>query len=989
MPAIDEHALIDEINNLLRLEYIPMPDELASLAGDYMQLCNDANTRLRQCAKLLRQGLRSEALQYCDNEPNLLELVSLLDFPDRQKWVALLRENNELLPPDLLIDVAGELNEAYAANLSLDGLMKKHRKLALARAPLSERIAILRRIAKADPANPVWPEDLRIYERTRVQAIGQELAAAVRDADLTTIESLDDEVTTAGWLEPPSATVIERVRQAHGRLRQEGARAEMKRLEAEFTAAHSEFDIERARSLRGRWQVCVALAGADSRDPLVEAVSPTIAWLDAEDANEQRQAGFAAAVAKLEHSLDSDVSLLDLERLVHDCLRFDMPLSPMLERRVRDRMASLTITNVRRRRLMVAGIAAGVLVAGALTAIGVREVMWRNEVSRQAAAIERLMQDGNTAGASEYLDKLRSTEPEIAASASVETIALQLASMIDDEAKRRQSFAASLDMVEKLADLEKPRLSGLSQANRHLHDETARLAKTATEKDKMSALQNRIAAAQRKEQGRIDEQFDERVHGLTDRLVKLEEAAKHDSASNEQAVAITRDVADLSAQSGLVSAHSSAALAPLKARADALARSITQRQEQDRLLRQVTGAVGDSGAFVSALGAYGNRFGQTGRAVDFKRVSQEASLWKQVERTTALARRWNSTKVDALSAAEAKALLDDSQQVAKDPLSASLPAMAAIQRRLPVLESITARGAKRTQIVRQLLDLLHEPTIADLRVVDIPDQDATRHYYVRETPKLDQATGKVVIKYVSGFDMKLKTRSARPEELTRKIAPYDDPAPQSELARQLLDLLDTKLDTLGWDETLSTMVERVRDNSTLDPILKLALIDRLTDIGSSSSIVLQKAFARTRELMSRAHVTLTVNWLNPEDTDSRSERSKALELLQRLPTGKEIHDNVRSQWAELNATVGPLYEWIGWLKHDDVVEDNEAWVCITAGNPSSSVGPLMVVLTDQAGNGQLKPVGKLQDGVAIVSPKDREALVEGRPVFVAVDGNSR
>ncbi len=603
------------------------------------------------------------------------------------------------------------------------------------------------------------------------------------------------------------------------------------------------------------------------------------------------------------------------------------------------------------------------------------------------AAIERLMHDDNTAGASDFLDKLRATEPEIAASASVETVAARLALMIDEETKRHRSFEASLDVAEKLARFDKPQLSGLSQADRHLRDETTRLAKTADEKERVSDLHNRIAAAQRREQGRVDEQFDERVQALTDRLVKLEEAARHATASNDQVLALTRDVVDLSAQSGLVSAHSSAALAPLKARAEALSRNVTQRHEQDRMLRQVTAAVGNPDSFTTALAAYADRFGQTARAVDFKRVSQEAPLWKQLERVNALVRRWNATKIDALSADEAKTLLNDSQQVAKDPASTTLPAVAKIREKMPVLESVAARGAKQSQIVKQLFDLLREPTIADLRVVDVRDPEATKQYFVRENPKLDQATGKIVIKYVSDFDMKLKTRSVRPEELSHSTSPYDEPAPQSELAKQLLDVLDTKLKSLGWDETLSTMTERVRDDASLDPILRLALLDRFTDVGSATSVVLQKAFARTRELMMRAHLTLTVNWLNPEDAEARSERSKARDLLKRLPTGKEIHNDVRSQWTELNEPIGPLYERIGWLKHDDSVQGDERWTCVLMGNLSSSAGPLVVVRADGAGTAQLKTIGKLQDGVATVSSDDGEALVEGRPVFVSVAAN--
>ena len=44
----------------------------------------------------------------------------------------------------------------------LQDLLRTHRRLALSRAPVRARIAVMRKLAAQDPANPIWPEDLKI-----------------------------------------------------------------------------------------------------------------------------------------------------------------------------------------------------------------------------------------------------------------------------------------------------------------------------------------------------------------------------------------------------------------------------------------------------------------------------------------------------------------------------------------------------------------------------------------------------------------------------------------------------------------------------------------------------------------------------------------------------------------------------------------------------------------------------------------------------------
>src|SRR5205823_3603265 len=73
---------------------------------------------------------------------------------------------------------AAALNQAYADHQALEPLLKEHRRLALARAPLSDRLHVLRQLAQADRHGGFWVEDMRECE----QAMIKDLAEAGRRA---------------------------------------------------------------------------------------------------------------------------------------------------------------------------------------------------------------------------------------------------------------------------------------------------------------------------------------------------------------------------------------------------------------------------------------------------------------------------------------------------------------------------------------------------------------------------------------------------------------------------------------------------------------------------------------------------------------------------------------------------------------------------------------------------------------------------------------
>src|SRR5437016_310907 len=80
---------------------LTIDDKLRRAAEAYANACQQANERLSRCADLLSHGMRSEALRLAELTPDLLELVTELDFPERQDWDDRVLMNDLPLPAPL------------------------------------------------------------------------------------------------------------------------------------------------------------------------------------------------------------------------------------------------------------------------------------------------------------------------------------------------------------------------------------------------------------------------------------------------------------------------------------------------------------------------------------------------------------------------------------------------------------------------------------------------------------------------------------------------------------------------------------------------------------------------------------------------------------------------------------------------------------------------------------------------------------------------
>src|SRR5690606_28462413 len=117
-------------------------------------------------------------------QPSLLDMVAALDMPELPDWENLCAMYELPRPPRLLLDVAAELNQAYSVEQPLQSLLRRHRLLALAGAPLHDRLGVMRELSVQDAGSLFWEDDIRTFETARLKELHLEATSAVKGRKL-------------------------------------------------------------------------------------------------------------------------------------------------------------------------------------------------------------------------------------------------------------------------------------------------------------------------------------------------------------------------------------------------------------------------------------------------------------------------------------------------------------------------------------------------------------------------------------------------------------------------------------------------------------------------------------------------------------------------------------------------------------------------------------------------------------------------------------
>src|ERR1039457_7226302 len=92
MTLLETERLVRRISDLLKqvgnLAIAP------KLAEDFAAACHAANLRLQQCEAMIKAGDRQQAIHFAETAPNLLDMVTLLEFSGSDNWRGYCQQNS-------------------------------------------------------------------------------------------------------------------------------------------------------------------------------------------------------------------------------------------------------------------------------------------------------------------------------------------------------------------------------------------------------------------------------------------------------------------------------------------------------------------------------------------------------------------------------------------------------------------------------------------------------------------------------------------------------------------------------------------------------------------------------------------------------------------------------------------------------------------------------------------------------------------------------
>ena len=981
MTSEEINDLVEEIQQILTSDTPALEEELMDLAARLDESVAQVTKRLKQVDQLLSKGLRSEAIDLAEREPNLNDLITALDFPEFEAWNELLAQFDisavKGLPPDL----AAELNDAYSASASLENLVNRFRTQALSRATLTARIDTLRRLASKDVDNPAWEKDLLEFERARVAEVKAQLEQAVRNSDLEQLASLDHELASGDWRVTVPAGLKKQAAVAHRSLRRTVSRAEMESICYKLSDSYADFDLPLAKRLRQRFDALRQIVNLAPNDPLLDIAGPALDWVAQEEQKQTSENEYADAVAELEIAIEVHATLPELESLYYKATRHDRSLPSQLAARLADRMETLRTQASRKRfAIVVVSCAAGIFVMTGVF-LFVRQIGIRTEINGHVDQITVLLADATKTGVLEpltgYFQKVDEGRAVVAAAPELQGLKQQMENLQIAEAGRLSQMSELISISESLTSTAK-RIDQLGAAAEALK-KASDLAKNASEKSQIVTAEASLRSKEAELHNVIDTAFGEDLAALTQQVAKL--PADSVDGYNE----ISAQLSELFARPG-VSPELKTSVESLQVKVTQQRSMISRNLETARNLASITDAVGRLAEFETRLRETAKTSIGTQRAQDFERVlNEEQKFYRGALAWNEVRQKFLAFDPRLLRASEAQLLLDEARQFEQSSGPYAGPTQ--IDQRLVVLKAIAARN---TGPDGSMLDAIR--SIFAARTISSAYQVKTRDGEVYYTPEIPQAAGSIYkfdyFTTITGTQTNSKTLGVQKVMQSDQPTEADWLSPQTKLWRRLMAQLNSDAPPDFEADVVRLAEQVVADNET-DAILRFLLLERLLKLGSENSEFFRGRAEKPLKLIDDAGVSRLTNWVVFGDRRAEKDRSNAefffkartdeiIQSLQMITTDRSLlHDS----------PIGPPVQWVGWLHRDP----DGKWVVSISADVKKFGGKTLYCFA--AASSQSPPeILEIADAPAAVTSKVRVENVnptwpEGRPVFCLMETN--
>ncbi len=868
-----------------------------------------------RCSQAIRKGDVFEAIRLSESEPALLELVELFDFPERIQWESILQSIGIPPPPVLFTDLAKELEKAYATASPLEPLLKKHRVLAIARAPLSRRIAVLREILVLEPDHAGWKSDLADYEKTRLREIEKEIPEAIAAKNPGRMSELLRELEQTGWEARVPEPQIRRLRNQLNVESRRNALSDLGQAVKKLQEAHRSNDAAQGLKWAQNWYSLAQSLGDFVPLELQYEVDAALLWVE-----EQRRRG--VQVQRFEHQLESLRATLQSnlgpDRLTEAYARTEQAAAEIggsipepIRQLFEAKLASAHVRGNRTFRTFLVVLVILCLMAGGGITWGIISQNHRKEAEELAQTLQGYLDRKEFDAGELYAEEQKQQRPKLFAESVVAAVDSELRTAASTEKNRKELFR---DSLQRLRDSLKT-----ASWDEHAYSQAKSRAATKEEEDEIGSLEKERNRLQKEKQRQIDLALQIELDAITTSLRPLlMQTESDDSALGplEEQLQRTRK---------LTTAEQDQASDVVKNQRDRLIKQLEQRigeikqsREVEGNLEELTKTVGNLDAYVRTLKTLAEKYPNLPMSKDFLTLSKEKAVWETVE-------LWNRTirmlpqkpseagagKIVATAELMGRFLAEWEKQAA---VFAEFPERASVVSNLPYYKAIAARENKGESILAGLEQKLQKLQPRPLWLYF--DEKEGNRYYLTEPPKPGRC------KYLLDLQGKEST-VVIPEPSVRSI----EEAPQVRFAKTALEKI-RELDETGeilWAETPCPLLKQLQDDRKFDPLLKFLLLKEMILLFGTGDCSIERGYAKHLAVLNDEDPDAFVNWVDPKSSEGNLQRASAIAVLERLPGSEPAADSARKDAVAFRGRPIPVFERIGWAEKTT----EGGWRCVS------------------------------------------------------------
>jgi len=915
------HECINQIQHILSAGEAVAKEKVAELVWAYASACQQVNEKARKCLELLRQGRRADAQRLAKEPPDLGQELRLLDFPERSQWLDLCETAGLPIGQGLDVDALdGIVQEIYSEGGALDRLLKTFKRMSIGRAPLADRLRLLREIRRADPQRDLWTEDVRTFEAGRQVELLKEGEAADASGDLRTMESILAELKSGEWLSPPARFIaaVERIVIPH---RRRYAMERFAELTGDLHEAHGRMDEQRCRFLLSQVEAVVSQTGVSPDAATETAIEPVETWLEQLDAGRQEDAAFEAACAALELAIDENKDRLALEKLAGPVFRFERGMPELLAARFNSRMEELGRKAKRRFALTLTGVIGGVLIlAGLVTAV----IVWQSRSSereRWRGEIAGALEKGDLEGTGRLLAGVAERNPEVAAAPEIEALRREHQRKVQEEAGRRDELQGIQKGVEEKGP-ENPDAKALERATQ--------LARTLPEKQWVEDWRQKYEKGADDKRRQREDQFRQKLDELKGLHAKFAEA--------EQA---RRDDLDTLAMPCLTMAKELAGWADipksLQAEVAAIERHVNQamktfqdaagkRQAVREVLARLPSLTDNPDELIKTLEAFVQNYPEHPLAPEFTKAVSMGPHWRAVQAWRLLLQGWQGPpRIN-----DAQVALARRQQVegyVKQHQGGPLESVAKDYGTYLSAAS-TAFADGRLIGLAKVKEVLHHPVFTSaLRMIRTRDG---RAYYILEKDLREQRANDRVMGYSFRHMISTAPTFADRNISAEEIQEGPIPAPQTVFAEAALARLD-QFAGPGWETFYLEVAAMAQEQKGIDPVLVGQVLQLVLSFASDTTPYRSDQIKQWVGQIGGENLDF-VAWLDPNSTSAEKARPRIEQILKTMgslrPVAADVRKNLDATFAALcfYQPVGVLLEGSGPVQFAQVPPDGKAYV---------------------------------------------------------------